>query len=196
MLKMLKPRFDEFYYDKYYPKVGVRVSNYARPYVENLKDMAIPFARRNCRWSPVPSPIGNGERSIFEERVENGKRSLVVTGKENLKDFIEASKNETLISNILKRFEQGDVNALSRVQGFYGDVTSMPSNLADAQNVLINLENQFNSLPVDVRKKFDNSFDKYVQDVSSVKSVDEFNTLFNIEPSVPVESEVVNNDKE
>ena len=172
------------------------MSNYARPYVDNLKDMTIPFGRKNCRWSTVPSPIGNGERSIFEERVENGKRSLVVTGKENLKDFIEASKNETLISNIMKRFEQGDVNALSRVQGFYGDVTSMPSNLADAQKVLINLENQFNSLPVDVRKKFDNSFDKYVQDVSNVKSVDEFNTLFNIEPSVPVESEVVDNDKE
>lgn len=176
---MLKPRFDDYYYDFKY-REGVRVSVYARPYVENLEDMVIPFGRRNCRWSPVPSPIGNGERSIFEERVENGKRSLVVTGKENLKDFIEASKNETLISNIMKRFEQGDVNALSRVQGFYGDVTTMPSNLADAQKVLINLENQFNSLPADIKKKFDNSFDKYVQDVSSVKSVDEFNNLFNI----------------
>lgn len=195
MLKMLKQRFDDFYYDKYM-KVGVRVSSLARPYVQNLDDMTIPFARRNCRWSPVPSPIGNGERSIFEERVENGKRSLVVTGKENLKDFIEASKAETLISNIMKRFEQGDVNALSRVQGFYGDVTSMPSNLADAQKVLINLESQFNSLPADVRKKFDNSFDKYVQDVSSLKSVDEFNTLFDINSSVRVESEVNDNDKE
>lgn len=196
MLKMLKQRFDDFYYDEFYEKVGVRVSNLSRPYVDNLKDMSIPFGRRNCRWSPVPSPIGTGERSIFEERVENGKRSLVVTGKENLKDFIEASKAETLISNIMKRFEQGDVNALSRVQGFYGDVTSMPSNLADAQKVLINLETQFNSLPADVRKKFDNSFDKYVQDVSSVKSVDEFNTLFNIESIAPVESEVILNDKE
>lgn len=195
MLKMLKQRFDDYYYDYVY-KEGVRVSILARPYVENIGDMAFPFGRRNCRWSPVPSPIGNGERSIFEERIENGKRSLVVTGKENLKDFIEASKAETLISNIMKRFEQGDVNALSRVQGFYGDVTSMPTNLADAQKVLINLETQFNSLPVDVRQKFDNSFDKYVQEVSNVKSVDEFNTLFNIQPSTPVESEVVSNDKE
>ena len=186
----------DFHYDKYYTKVGVRVSTLSRPYVENLKDMTIPFARRNCRWATVPTPIGNGERSIFEERVVDGKRSLVVTGKENLKDFIEASKAETLISNIMKRFEQGDVNALSRVQGFYGDVTSMPTNLAEAQKVLINLESQFNSLPADVRKKFDNSFDKYVHEVSSVKSVDEFNTLFNIESSTPVESEVVSNDKE
>lgn len=197
MLKMLKPRYDDFYYDEYYKEVGVRVTCLARPYIENFNDMTTPFARRNCRWSVIPSPVGNGERSIFEERVVDGKRSLVVTGKENWKDFIEASKDETLISNIMKRFEQGDVNVLSRVQGFYGDVTSMPSNLSEAQNVLINLENQFNSLPVDVRKKFDNSFYKYVQEVSSVKSVDEFNTLFNIKPIVAAaESEVVDNDKE
>ena len=35
---MLKKSVEDFYYDKYYTKVGVRVSTLARPYVENLKD--------------------------------------------------------------------------------------------------------------------------------------------------------------
>lgn len=193
---MLKKRVEDFYFDKFTGGV-VRVSHLARPYVHDVVEMTSPFARRNCRWSPVPCPIGNGERSVFEERVVDGKKRLVVTGKENVKDFIEASKAETLISNIMKRFEQGDISVLSRTQGFYGDVTSMPSNLAEAQNTLITLENQFNSLPVEVRKNFDNSFDNYVKTVSSVGSLDEFNSLFNISPAVAgSESEVNNNDTE
>lgn len=193
---MLKKRVEDFYYDKFTGGV-VRVSHLARPYVYDVAEMTSPFARRNCRWSTVPCPIGNGERSVFEERVVDGKKRLVITGKENVKDFIESSKAETLISNIMKRFEQGDVSVLSRKQGFYGDVTSMPSNLAEAQNILITLENQFNSLPVEVRKKFDNSFDNYVKTVSNVGSIDEFNSLFNISPAVSgSESEVINNDEE
>lgn len=153
------------------------------------------FATRNNRPVTISSPQGNGERSIFEERVVDGVKQLVVAGKENFKDFIEASKAETLISNIMKRFEMGDVNALSRVQGFYGDITGMPSNLAEAQNMLISLENQFNALPVDIKKKFDNSFDKYVKDVSSA-TVDQFKEMFNIAPIIEKEKEIIDNDKE
>lgn len=136
------------------------------------------FSRLNLPVT-ICSPIGNGERSIFEERIVDGVKKLVVTGKENLKEFIESSKADTLISNIMKRFENGDVNILSRVQGFYGDVTSMPSNLAECQNLLIKLENQFNSLPAETKAKFDNSFNKYVKDVSSM-SIDDFNGFFNL----------------
>lgn len=158
-----------------------------------MRTTKVKFGTRFNRPDVIPSPVGNGERDIFEERVVDGVKQLVVTGKENFKAFIEASKNETLISNIMKRFEQGDVAALSRVQGFYGDVTGMPSNLAEAQNMLIFLENKFNALPLDIKKKFDNSFDKYVQDISNA-TVDQFKDLFNLNPIE--ESVVVENDKE
>lgn len=154
------------------------------------------FSRCN-RPVTIPVPQGNGERDLYEERVVDGVRQLVVTGKEDLKSIIEASKEETLISNIMKRFEMGDVNALSRVQGFYGDITGMPDNLAEAQNMLIKMENDFNSLPVDIKKKFDNSFDKYVKDVSSA-TVEQFKDMFNLNPikETVKESEVVVDDKE
>lgn len=150
------------------------------------------FSSRLNRPVTICSPIGNGERSIFEERIVDGVKHLVVTGKENLKEFIEASKAETLISNIMKRFESGDINVLSRVQGFYGDVTSMPDNLAECQNLLIKLENQFNSLPVETKAKFDNSFNKYVKDVSSM-SIDDFNGLFNVKVAEKISAAETNN---
>lgn len=132
------------------------------------------------RPATVPASKGSIDKPVFEERVVDGVRCLVQTGKENLKDFIEASKSETLISNIIKRFELGDTSVLQRVQGFYGDFTSMPSNLAEAQNLLIRLNNQFDSLPVDIKNKFDYSFDKFVKDVS-FSNVEDFKKIFGLE---------------
>lgn len=136
------------------------------------------YSRFN-RPNTIASDFGTGERSIFEERLVDGERRLVVVGKENFKDFIEASKEETLIDNIIKRFENGDVTALAKKQGFYADVIGMPDNLAQAQNMLIALENQFNSLSADDRSLFDNSFDKYVSEVSKM-DVDTFLEKFNL----------------
>lgn len=127
----------------------------------------------------IESPTGNGERSIFEERVIDGERTLVITGKEDFKSFIEASKEETLIDNIIKRFQNGDVTVLQRKQGFYGDITNMPSSLAEAQNMLIQIENHFNSLPSEDRELFGNSFDRYVSEVSKMNASD-FIEKFNL----------------
>lgn len=134
--------------------------------------MSVRIYSRFDRPSTIESPIGNGERSIFEERIVDGERTLVVTGKEDFKAFIEASKEETLIDNIINRFQNGDLTVLQRKQGFYVDITNMPSSLAEAQNMLIQLESNFNSLPVEDRELFGNSFDRYVSEVSKMSASD------------------------
>lgn len=143
-----------------------------------MKNDRMVFSRFN-RPHTISTDFGNGERSIFEERIVDGQRSLVIVGKENFKDFIEASKEETLIENIIKRFQSGDVTALAKNQGFYADVIGMPNNLAEAQNMLISLEKHFNSLSAEDRALFDNSFDKYVSEVSRM-DVDTFLEKFNL----------------
>lgn len=141
--------------------------------------MSVRIYSRFDRPSTIESPTGNGERSIFEERIIDGERNLVVTGKEDFKAFIEASKEDTLIDNIIRRFQNGDVTVLQRKQGFYGDVTNMPSSLAQAQNMLIQLEANFNSLPLEDRELFGNSFDRYVSEVSKMSASD-FIEKFNL----------------
>lgn len=148
-----------------------------------LREQKVKFGTRFNRPDVTPSDRGTAMRDIFEERIVDGSKELVVTGQENFKDFIEASKAETQIENIIKRFQMGDINALSRAQGFYADITGMPNNLAEAQNMLIKMENDFNSLSVDIKKKFDNSFDKYVSMVSNT-TVDGFKDLFNLNDKV------------
>lgn len=121
------------------------------------------------RPSTVPCPVGDGQRDLFEERVdEKGNRYLAVVGRESIKDFIQASKEGTEISTILKRFSRtGDISILQQRPGFYCDITNLPSNLMEAQNHLIKLQKSFDHLPSDKKLEFDNSFDKFVKEVSS-----------------------------
>lgn len=135
----------------------------------------------------VPTSKGSHIKKIFEERVVDGFHGLVSVGEEDFKDFIETAKEDTLISSIIRRFESGDVSALSKVQGIYADVVGMPNNLLDAKNKLLNLERSFETLPIDIRNKFDNSFDKFVDTVSHVNSVDDFSALFDLKKNTVIE---------
>lgn len=147
---------------------------------------------RFCRPHVIASPSGTAECDVFEERVnERGIKYLVVTGKKNLKEFIEASKEETKIDNIIKRFQRtGDINVLNVNQGFYADISNLPSNLLDAHNHLIKLSNTFDKLPSDIKKKFDNSFDKFIHEVSSYDT-ETFIDMFDLSSSLtPVPGDV------
>lgn len=93
---------------------------------------------------------------------DDGEMELVVTGYENIYDEIQSHKDSVDIHVILDRYKRGDVNALSRVQGVYGDFTTVPKSYADALNAVISAENYFASLPLEVRAKFDHSFQKFL----------------------------------
>lgn len=139
------------------------------------------------RPKTTPSPMGSGIRNVLEPRLVDGVYKLVKTGTEDYKAFIEASKEETLVSNIMLRFQRGDVSVLSRTQGFYGDVTGMPSSLRDAQNFVIDLRSKFDALPNDVKLKFDNNFEHYVSKVANF-SITDFAEAFDLVPKADAAS--------
>ena len=152
------------------------------------------FGSRLLRPATIASPIGNGERGVFEERIENGLKRLVKISSEDLKEIIEASKAETMIDTIIARYNRtGDASILHRVQGFYADATTLPSNLMDAQNQLIKMRNQFDTFPVDIKNKFGNSFDNYVNKVSHM-TIEDFTKHFNLEKKVSEDEALLNKD--
>lgn len=119
------------------------------------------FSRTN---KPVTIPQPKCEKIIptYEKQIKNGKVEIVETGKTDIYEKIQVCKEQTLVYNILDRYVQGDVQALNQRQANYGDVTTMPTTLAEAQQKLIDAENYFNSLPLDVRGKFDHSFNLFL----------------------------------
>lgn len=93
---------------------------------------------------------------------ERGQVELKEDGTENLYDFIQSFAESTDIHAIMRRFENGEVDVLEKVQGFYGDVTEMPKTYAEALQRIADSEKVFMSLPVDVRAKFGHSFSEFL----------------------------------
>lgn len=96
---------------------------------------------------------------------KTGIEELKATGKTNIYDYIQKSLPETLIYNIIERYNSGDINALNKIQGFYGDVTTMPKNLAEAQQILIDAQKTFMELPLETRAKYNHSVNQFLSAV-------------------------------
>lgn len=85
---------------------------------------------------------------------KDGKQELVRNGQTNIYEKIQASREASLIYNVIERYNNGDVEALNQIQGQFGDFTEMPENLAEAQQMIINAEEAFNKMPAEFRKEF------------------------------------------
>lgn len=129
------------------------------------------FYSRAKRPATIPCPKCEENVPTFTLKInkETGKKELKKTGETNLYKKIQASKEETLIYNIIKRFESGDIEVLNKTQGTYGNFTNMPKTLAEAQQSLIDAENTFNSLPLDIRRQFNMSSSEFIAGLTNGK---------------------------
>ena len=93
---------------------------------------------------------------------EKGRVVLEESGRENIYDQIQSHAESCDIHVLMKRFQNGDVTALSQAQGQYLDATQFPKTYADMLNFVNEQERAFMALPVDVRAKFGNSFTEYL----------------------------------
>lgn len=94
---------------------------------------------------------------------DNGRLYLIETGRHNLYAEIQSHAGSVDIHEILRRYVNGqDPGALSRIQGAYGDFTSMPSTFAEALNTMIAAEQYFLTLPLETRAKFNHDFRQFV----------------------------------
>lgn len=97
---------------------------------------------------------------------DNGHKVLKCTGETNRYEKVQAHKEECLIENILVRASM-DPSILDKHKGSYFDATDMPRTLAEAQNKILAVKQEFEKLPVEIRAKFDHSAEKYVQQYGS-----------------------------
>ena len=93
---------------------------------------------------------------------EKGRVVLEESGRENIYDFIQSHAESCDIHVLMKRYQNGDVEALSQKQGFYGDFLDFPKTYAEALNHMNEMERQFMALPVETREKFGNSFTEFL----------------------------------
>lgn len=133
---------------------------------------------------PVFSNPGTEFVDTYEIELVDGVNTLVVTGKTNVQEFIDSYAESTDIVNILTRFMNGDTSVLNPREGQYGDFTNVPSTYAEMFDRARQCENLFDSLPIEIKQKFDNSYVKFWSDFGS----EYFDTVFNDFNKVQVEN--------
>lgn len=150
--------------------------------------------------------VGSGMKNTYKMHVDdNGKRELRKSGEYNLYAEIQSYKDSVSIDYILSSFINGDESALSRVQGIYGDFSDMPTTMAELQQRVIDAENLFYQLPLDIREQYNHSPSEFYAQLDSDKTKNIFKTdtentvvtpvepINPVEPTTPVVKEGVNN---
>ena len=110
---------------------------------------------QTCPGSPV--------KQLFTGRYnERGQIELTEDGTENIYEYIQSFAESTDIHSILRRYQNGEVDVLSKVQGVYADITEMPQTYAEALQRIADSEKIFMELPVETRAKFGHSFTEFL----------------------------------
>lgn len=125
---------------------------------------------------------------------EKGRVVLEESGRENLYDYIQSYAESCDIHVLMKRYANGDVDALSQKQGFYGDFLDFPKTYAEALNHMNEMERQFMALPVETREKFGNSFTEFLAASGEADFFDKLgikaDETKDVTPAIPVKEEV------
>lgn len=121
------------------------------------------FASRTTERPRFFSNAGSRERNDYQIQIDKkGHKVLKQIGSHDIYQEIQSYAEECKIENILARAAAGDVAALNQRTGFYADITDSPKSLAEAQNEILKLSAYFDSLPAEIRAKFDNSKERFV----------------------------------
>lgn len=136
--------------------------------------------RKRPIWTPhfVDSKLGLAEFDI----------ELTQDGEVDIFDSIQELSDYVDIDNIVKRYNNGEVDVLEKVQGFYGDLTSMPVDMRGIYDLNAKGKSLFDALPDAVRDQ--------IGDYKSFMSlpIDKLNSIVNPAPAADTITKEVTED--
>lgn len=115
---------------------------------------------------------------------KSGVMHLKESGIHDLYAEIQSHADSVDIHVLLQRYAQGDVGALARVQGAYGDFTQLPQTFAEALNTMIAAEQYFMGLPVETRAMFGHDFHQFIASMDQP----DWTSRLGLSPDVPLDS--------
>lgn len=119
---------------------------------------------------------GSGFAPVYKPIVKpDGTIELKQTGEKDIYAEIQSHKASTDINEIIRRFtETGDISLFQVREGVYGDFTDMPKTYAEMFQRMIDAEIAFNSLPAEVKEKFNNNVSEFLAAMGTEKMDDVF----------------------
>ena len=130
---------------------------------------------------PEPSIPGSGLKELYIPFFnDDGHLEIKESGIFDRQDQIDANASACDISVLISRYEAGDITALNRRQGMFGDFTSAPESYRQALEIINSYNEAFNSLTPDQRDGCNSAFEF----LSKIKSAE-------VQPVPEVTSEIL-----
>lgn len=95
-------------------------------------------------------------------------------GSHSQSELVNSYRSTADIKEIFKRYISGDTSVLTKRVGEYLDTVGCPDNLLDAQLMLKNGELLWQKLPTDIKEKYGNNVEKFIEAAYSGKLYDDF----------------------
>lgn len=109
------------------------------------------------------SEPGTNKLIDYKVKVEkDGSITLVENGYIDTQEMIESHRQGCELQTLIMRYEAGDLSALNQVNGFYADMQNAPKTLADSMQLVINAQNAFDVLPIDIKKEFGSDWRRWL----------------------------------
>lgn len=129
----------------------------------------------NWRQTATAKPTEAGEtvrRTYLWERNEKGEKVLRLDQTIDQQAEIDSYLEETKLENIIRKASI-DPDIAARIKPDIGggiqDFTEAPQNLAELQNIMMRAEQIWDEVPKDIKLKFDNDVDKFIESFGTVE---------------------------
>lgn len=125
------------------------------------------------------TPNGNRymEKFIGKLDMKTGNIVLMSAGKVDLYEQIQSYAEETDLALLVERAVNGDLSVFK--SAVFGDFTDMPQSYGEALNCVIEAEREFNSLPQEIKDKFNNDWHKYLVSAGTNEWYEKFGAVKN-----------------
>lgn len=130
------------------------------------------------------SNSGSRKKKLRSPFYDGRKLTLIESGEIDIQDEINSHARECDMNFILSRLNQGDFTVLNNQSPMFADFHNLPTSFREVLDVGLNAERIFNTLPVDIRKQFDNDYRLFVSQAGTA----DWYKLLNVDPSGKVDS--------
>lgn len=115
----------------------------------------------------LSSPCGTRVQPVYKRvRDEKGFYRLEKVGENDLQALIDSFASDVDIKTLVKRYENGDLSVFSRAQGSFVDLTSFPSDLTSAFDIVEKARSFYNSLDSNTLREV-GSFSDFLSSVNT-----------------------------
>lgn len=113
-------------------------------------------------------PSGSRYRKLYTKiRTSEGASQLMESGVEDVYDSIQKAADGRTIEDLVRRARAGDSSAIPAPVDSYPDLSHAPKDMLEAHQMLASAREKYLSLPTQLRGKFGNSFEKFLESVGN-----------------------------